>query len=295
MNSRQKLAIKLGFTVDAPISMKNLLAIEAGRVGSKNGNSIAPAKPEAESSIRLRISERFEVLNEMTSAVANGFARAFIVSGPAGLGKSYEIEKGLRQYVGVDKLTFIKGHVSPMGLYKLLYENCHKGQVLVFDDADSIFDNELSLNLLKGACDTTEVRNISWNSSSAEREEMPREFVYDGTIVYITNKDFDAEIEKGTKLAPHFGAMISRAHYLELAMRNRRDYLVRIKMVVESGMLKSMGFNKNEEIQIMDFVETNLDVMREASLRFVVKLAGIFKSNPNGWQRTARITLCKGI
>ena len=46
-------------------------------------------KDESEEDAINRIESRFEILNEMTEAVATKKVRAMIVSGPPGIGKSY--------------------------------------------------------------------------------------------------------------------------------------------------------------------------------------------------------------
>ena len=80
-----------------------------------------------------------------------------IVSGPPGVGKSHGVEEVLDRYAttGVDGRAktheVIKGATSAIGLYCKLYKNADKGKVVVFDDCDSIFNDELSLNILKGS------------------------------------------------------------------------------------------------------------------------------------------------
>ena len=97
-------------------------------------------------------------------------------------------------------------------------------------------------------------------------------------------------IQQGTKLAPHFDAMISRSHYLDLAMHTRLDYLVRIKQVLALGMLTSEGFSSAQESEVLSFIITYQDRLRELSLRMVLKLAGLLKMNPTGWQQLALVT-----
>ena len=62
--------------------------------------------------------------------------------------------------------------------------------------------------------------------------------------MFISNYDFDAMIDRGHKLAPHLQAMVSRAHYLDLAMKSRRDYLVRIRQVVAQGLLSFLDIEE---------------------------------------------------
>jgi hypothetical protein len=107
----------------------------------------APVVEETEAEIRAKLTERFEALTDVTHAAIDGTVRAFVISGPAGLGRSSEVTRVLEERNPF--YTVISGFVRPTGLYKTLYEYRHKGSVVVFDDADSIFNDEISLNMLK--------------------------------------------------------------------------------------------------------------------------------------------------
>ena len=115
--------------------------------------------------------------------------------------------------------------------------------------------------------------------------KMPRNFEFQGSIIFITNYDFDSMISRGHRLAPHFQAMISRSHYLDLTLKTTRDYLIRIKQVViEHEMLKNEGFGEQQSMQILDFIEKNFNKLRELSLRMVKKIASIVRMSPNHWE-----------
>lgn len=255
---------------------------------------------ETDADIEARLAERFDILQDMTSAAIDGDVRAVIVSGPAGLGKSFTVEKALEAWdPNGDNHTIVKGYVRPTGLYKLLFQHRDENKVLVFDDADTIFGDDTSLNLLKAVCDTTEQRVVSYlaetnlvDEESAER--IPRSFVFKGAIIFITNLDFDALIDRGHKLAPHLQALVSRSHYMDLAMKTRRDYIIRIKQVVKAGLLKNLGLDETQEIDVLKFIDTNKDRLRELSLRVVLKVGSIRKMNKKNWESTARVTCCRG-
>jgi hypothetical protein len=76
-------------------------------------------------------------------------------------------------------------------------------------------------------------------------------------------------------------------------MKTKRDYFVRIKQVVKAGMLEKAGYNKAEEADVMAFIESNFDKLRETSLRMVLKIAALRKSNASRFESLARITCCK--
>lgn len=252
---------------------------------------------ETDIQIEAKLKERFEILELLADATTQGDARAVIVSGPPGLGKSYTIEKRLVEWDPNEvNHTIVKGFVRATGLFKLLYQYREKGQVIVFDDADSVFFDDVSLNLLKAVCDTTERRRVSWMAEGVLIDEetatrIPKQFDFNGTIIFITNYDFDAMIEKGHKLAPHLQALMSRAHYIELAMRSRRDYIIRIKQVIKEGLLGSLTFAERNDV--ISFIDANHDNLRELSLRIAIKLGQLRQLHKGQWEKLARVTCCK--
>jgi hypothetical protein len=124
-------------------------------------------------------------------------------------------------------------------------------------------------------------------------DKLPRSFEFEGTIIFITNQDFDYLIEKGSKLAPHLAALTSRSMYLDMKMHSKRDYIVRIKQVLEKGMLREYGLSSQDEREIMDFITSHMDNIRELSLRMVVKIANLKKSRPTKWYSLAKVFCVK--
>jgi len=187
----------------------------------------------------------------------------------------------------------ISGRVSGTGLYRLLYEMRFKKCVVVFDDADDIFFDDVSLNLLKKACDSSSKRYLSWLSKAELFDEggdlIPSTFEFEGSVIFISNCDFQAEVDKGSKLSPHMGAMISRSHYIDLGIKTPRDYIIRIKQVInEKNMLEDMKPEIRDEI--VSYIETNQTKMRELSLRMVLKIADLVRMDPKGWRTMAETT-----
>ena len=117
-------------------------------------------------------------------------------------------------------------------------------------------------------------------------------FQFDGTVIFVTNLDFDDMISRGHKLAPHLEALLSRAHYIDLTMKTKRDYMIRIQQVVRKGLLSRLGFDTAAETDIIGFITRNQDALRELSLRMVLKVAKCYKKGGN-WQRVARVTCCR--
>jgi len=259
---------------------------------------------ETDEQIMDRLRERFQILDDMTKAVKEGNVRAMIVSGPPGVGKSYGVENVLQKADLFNtlaekkpKFEVVKGAMSAIGLYAKLFEFSAPGNVVVFDDCDSILMEDLSLNILKGALDSSARRFISWNTDSRilRSEGIPDRFEFRGAAIFITNIKF--EHVRSKKLRDHLDALESRCHYIDLQMDTTREKILRIKQIITDGMLDRYDFDNVEIVKhdLVEFIEANKDKLRELSLRMVLKLADLRKSFPSNWQAMARTTCMRRI
>jgi hypothetical protein len=259
----------------------------------------AEVAQESDEEIVERLRARFEVLRQMTVAVKSGDVRAMIVSGPPGVGKSFGVEEvlskdGLFDTLGSRKPRYeiVKGAMSALGLYAKLYEFSDPKSVLVFDDCDSILMEDLSLNILKGALDSSKKRFIAWNTDSRllRSEGIPDRFEFKGSAIFITNIKF--EHVKSKRLRDHLDALESRCHYIDLQMDTEREKMLRIKQIVGDGMLDAYDFEQQEPTvqEIVTFIDANKTRLRELSLRMVLKIADLRKSFPANWQAMATTT-----
>ena len=255
-------------------------------------------REETDEEIIERIRTRFDMLQDMTKAVRKGDVRAMIVSGPPGVGKSHGVEQVLDRYETLEQLggkkthEVIKGAMSPIGLYCKLYKNSAKGNVVVFDDCDSIFNDELSLNILKAALDSKKKRTIHWNTDSFKlrNEGVPDQFNFEASAIFITNLKFDKV--KG-KLREHLNALESRCHYMDLTIDTERDKMLRIRQVIRDGMLNTYALSDEIKEEIIDFVDINKKRLRELSLRTVLKVADLAVAFPNRWESYAENTVIR--
>jgi phosphotransferase system IIA component len=89
-------------------------------------------------------------------------------------------------------------------------------------------------------------------------------------------------------------ALESRCHYIDLQMDTNREKILRIKQVVNSNdMLARFDFDQIQKDEIVEFVVTNQERLRELSLRMVLKLADLRKGDPKNWQAMAKTTCMK--
>lgn len=252
---------------------------------------------ETDDEIIARLQERFVILEEMTKAVKAGDVRAMIVSGPPGVGKSFGVEAVLSKDDLFNALAnrkakyeIVKGAMSALGLYAKLYEYANSGNVIVFDDCDDVLYDALSLNILKAALDSSARRWISWNTDSRllRSEGIPDRFEFKGAAIFITNIKF--EHVRSKTLRSHLDALESRCHYIDLQMDTQREKMLRIKQIVGEGMLQVYEFEEETKLEIIKYIDDNKDVLRELSLRMVLKIADLRKSFPTRWEALARTT-----
>jgi hypothetical protein len=279
-------------------NLKNIQVLEFDQEAIKHRE--AEVAQESDEAIVERLRERFEILKQMTIAVKSGDVRAMIVSGPPGVGKSFGVEEVLSKDGLFDKLgarkpryEIVKGAMSALGLYAKLYEFSDPKSVLVFDDCDSILMEDLSLNILKGALDSSKKRFIAWNTDSRllRSEGIPDRFEFKGAAIFITNIKF--EHVKSKRLRDHLDALESRCHYIDLQMDTEREKMLRIRQIVGDGMLDEYEFEPCTVDEIVAFIDSNKTKLRELSLRMVLKIADLRKSFPTSWTAMAKTTCMK--
>lgn len=275
------------------------IATDSGTIEVGTNYEQAFVAAETEDAAMERIAETFLMLDKIVDACARNVVRGLVVSGPPGIGKSFGVEKQLeaanmfRKLQGKDpKYEVISGGVSSIGLYQKLYYNRSAEQVLVFDDCDGILFDEESLNLLKAALNSGDKRRICWNKESRTLavEDIPEQFDFEASIIFLSNIDFERTINKGSRVAAHLEAIMSRCHYLDLEIGSLRDKLLRIRQIVRDGMLTPYNFTAEQESAVLDFIVDNAEYLREVSLRMVKKVADFVKADPVGWLEMAEAT-----
>ena len=141
----------------------------------------------AKDTILLPVKERFDYIEDLVHMVAKKVQPSILLTGTSGVGKSFLVQKTLAA-AGLEKDTdymVCKGHSSPLGLYQMLHD--HRDQMLVFDDCDSVFHDDISANLMKAALDSYDKRYVSWHSAKVEQLELDTCFEFTGQIIFVSN------------------------------------------------------------------------------------------------------------
>lgn len=247
--------------------------------------------------------QKFEDLKELVAASQEGVVTSMIVAGNAGFGKTYAVESKLDELAVLDKIAdrppryqVLKGTMSVVGMVEILYKNSDPGNVIVFDDCDTMLFDDEALNILKAALDTGKKRWISYAKDSRFLAEhgVPNRFLFQGSVIFLTNLDFERMINRGNKKSPHFEALLSRSHYVDVYMQNRREMMLRVKSVIDNhGLLETYKFNRTEETEVTEYFFRNVGKFRELSLRTVIKIADLRKASPKSWKRLVNTSCVK--
>lgn len=265
---------------------EGLLVAAGNRVPVPTLAEVLQLPPETDEERSIRIRKRYSTLERMANRVATGHLPSLIVSGPPGLGKSYTVEKVLREQKDIDEYDVLSGTISAPGLYMTLYQQ-RDGGVVVLDDCDDVFRDETCLNILKAVLDSSETRTVSYRKRAhwLEEEGIPSKFDFEGTVVFCTNIDFEAAIRKNSGMAPHFEALIDRSLYLSLTMRTTDDFLTRLRHVgIEDGLLMERGLTEEQAHEVMDYVVKNVDNFYGLSIRLLMQIAYCYVDAPEHWK-----------
>lgn len=317
MKSRLKSAIAMGDALPSGSSaLAQSLAFDALPSGDETEETLEDAQK--------RIDLRYKAMERMCRRLVAGGMPSLICSGPPGLGKSYtalaaieeleaagkmvnvltagqldgdeeaEAEAEMLQADGKRLYDVISGSITAVGLYQALW-NCRNGGVVLLDDIDEVFRDEVCLNLLKAALDSGKKRMLSWRKEANWLDEygIDKTFEFRGHVAFLTNIDFEMEIAKNGKLAEHFKALIDRSYYLCLTLRTKRDFMIRIRQVAggEDGMLcQTHGLTVEESDEVLDFITEHQTRFYNLSLRLADQVARMRSIDPDGWKDDVEAT-----
>lgn len=252
----------------------------------------------ADADILSDLTERFNILSVLTKGAIAKNVRAVTVTGAPGVGKTHTVEQILQHAKDSQGINYeiVRGAISAVNLYKIAYQMRNPGNVIVLDDADSIFADEEALNVLKVLCDSSDVRRVSWmkESQSLREDDIPQSFEFNGAMIFISNLDFQKFVDEGrTKYTAHFEALMSRSLYLDLRLHSRSELGVWVEHVATTGnIFRREGLNDEQGRAVLGFLRQYREDLRELSLRTLLKTAQLVKTHSN-WESMARVLLLK--
>lgn len=231
---------------------------------------VTQLKPKTREELLESYNEKIEDCIDLVRAVAKGHVPGAVISGPHGVGKSHVTCKVLTEEFPDLMLHTYKGKTTPLSLYNNLYMASDKGNIILFDDNDSAFDDPSSLNTLKAALDPTTGRVVTWSSTSG-KVEVPR-FEFNGGVIILTNQLLHTSL--------HFAAVKDRVPVYTLNI-TLKEVLAKIQDLAESHP------DQEKAKKALKYMSDNMEHLRAGiSLRTFHRIMELIDTTER-WERLA--------
>lgn len=271
----------------------------------------APGSEEIEKPL-FTIHERFDFTKQLARMTIEKKARALIVGGEGGIGKTYTVIEAFKELGKVDVATMmptiedlnpievedteeeieekvlaemslfkgdyivVKGHASAKALYRLLWEN--RNRTILLDDCDAILRDGTAIGLLKPALDSYEDRWVSWRVEGfAKDADLPPCFKFNGSIIFVTNMPL-------TKIDE---AVRTRCYKVDVSMTFQQR-IERMEAVLENVLPDVELEHKREALQLM---KDHLHLCKDVNFRALMNLITIRTQTGADWKRLAIFAL----
>lgn len=212
---------------------------------------------------------RYDELEEFAHKFADSLLNLVAVVGTAGLRKSRIFVNALER----TKVPYclLKGHLKPFILYQLLYQ--HRDQLIVIDDADSLFSDRSCIPLLKSLLERETTKVVSWHSRAIDDDTIPRSFTTRSKVAILCNE--------WRTVNENMRAVEDRGHFI---------HFVPSVIEVHHNVQKSGWFDDEE---VFDFIQDHLHLIVEPSMRYYVKAAEMRRAGIDDWQgKTLQMVNC---
>jgi hypothetical protein len=240
----------------------------AGEIFNRTNTKSSPAKMNFMQVVQKRDPKvMFDNLERFTKMVGKGIQPSLLVTGGAGLGKTFLVKQTLESLGLKESIGFVhfKGRATAAGLFLTLFENSNS--VIVLDDCDSVFKDADAVNILKAALDSYDTRRISYLSSKPLKDEdgipVPRSFEFRGKIIFISNIE-QSNLDEAIK---------SRSFVADISM-NTTQMFTRIKQLLETMEPRIPIAAKQKALEIMQELHGEFDGV-DINLRSFIKAARI--------------------
>jgi len=182
----------------------------------------------------------------------SGTIDLLLIESGAGLGKSYLIKEKLK---GKQHLA-INSHITPLENYKQLYQN--KDQLIWYDDITFLLLNPLNISLLKSTCESQEIKQVSYYTSSSLIGDVPKKFTTSSKVLISCNS------VEGKN--PHVRAIKDRSFHIKFKP-TRKELLLRMQ---EISMNYPLLADKEKE-EVLNLIEYNSKNIKNLTLRSLMK------------------------
>lgn len=227
----------------------------------------------------------FKSIELYTIQVARGKSNSLIITGDAGIGKTQTVIDTL-QSLGMVKdvhYYFATGTATTAGLYEILFLN--RDKLIVFDDCDDVFKDADSLNMLKGALDTYDVREVAkltkgntFNSMGMDAGDiqqeyedtgkLPNKFPFVGQVIFISNLA-ETRFDK---------ALISRSLHVDVHL-NKQELYDRMREIMRKLCPNVSMDMKEEALEYLTYITSNYPTKFDMNIRTLIHSINLRANN----------------
>jgi hypothetical protein len=202
----------------------------------------------------------YEEVNNFAKAFAEGKYPFLAIVGTGGLGKSQTFKKAMKAEAKPHHL--IKGNASAFILYQELYN--HRDEMIVIDDADTLYTDKKTQPLLKCLLETEENKTVAWRTKAIDDDSYPRVFTTRSKVAILCNE--------WMTVSHNMKAIVSRGIFLNFVPTAEEVH----REVAERSFLK--------DDVVYAFVEKHLGLIGTPDMRKYDHISKLRKANPTKWQ-----------
>jgi len=209
--------------------------------------------------------KNYENIKEYLKIITNDKSNinCLILFGEQGIGKSQAIKNQMLELK--KEFLYVNSYSTSLSFYKLVYQNRFKH--IILDDCVGI-DDEKGIGILRALCNTEKIRYIKYDSTSEKLEDVPSSFIFEGSIIILTNKignEMDnsllsraikREIKFTLKEKLDFSEAIAKFHYPKLTKKELKEIMNFIKNNVDET---TTNFNFRSVLKIIEFYKISKD------------------------------------
>jgi len=193
---------------DAKVRSEEILRVYPGDYAAQSQASVGQQTERLKEEIS-RFNPYCEPITYTTLGCLAGSLRAALNDGPAGIGKSRSTVELARLFPRLDGVQVLNGHITPLAMYKLLWDCRAKTCVLIVDESFTLLADREIQQMLRCAMYSGQV---DWRSKGKATAGLglPESFRFNGRVIFNTNvtnqKDFN------------YKAMLDRVFYNKLML-----------------------------------------------------------------------------
>ena len=215
------------------------------------------------------LDKAFKIIKQLTTTlVKSKDINGLILQGGAGLGKSFNIIKCLKDK-GLEKgkdYEMLGSYTTPLEFYKFLYDN-RENKILILDDTIGFFNNKINIGLVLASLWGEGKRMVRYNSSTKILKDIPKGFLFNSKIIWCCNN-----------LPNQIEAVMSRCYFYKLEF----NYGERIKLLYEIAKINKIN------LEVVDYIKENTDEsFKNLDFRLLFKINDIHKTNKDEWRDVA--------